>query len=205
MALHLQLPTRHALATIFLLIFFSTGCIPTRSVQSTYDPTANFSTFQTFTWYPAEVPAPKQGSGGALYSTLLDQRIKEAIASELVKNGITPDTEAPGLLVAYDIAIGATQEVANNTDLPPGFGYGYGYWYGYRYRYSGAGIQNFNNINSYPKGSIVIDLIDPDTNQVIWRGTFNAEIDPIVTDLDKINRAVATIMAQFPPIPRQAQ
>ncbi|MEJ8803670.1 DUF4136 domain-containing protein [Pontibacter sp. H249] len=182
------------------------GCAPRLSVQSTYDPEANFRFYQTFSWYTAEIPAPRQGSGSTLYSTLLDQRIKEAIASEMVKKGIKPTTDNPGLLVAYDIAIEAPQEVASAiTDLAPGFGYGYGYWYGYRYRYNGAGIQNFNSINAYTSGSLLIDLIDQNTNQVVWRGTLSAEIDPVTIDVEKINRAVATIMAQFPPVPRNVR
>lgn len=152
-------------------------------------------------WHPAEVPAPKQGSSGPLYSTLLDQRVKEAIASELVKNGIKPDITNPGLIVAYDIAIEPTLENTSINLANTNFGYGYSYWYGYRYRYDGDALQDFKTIGKYRPGSLVIDLIDANTNRVIWRGALEAEIDPVTIDIDRINRSVARIMSHFPPVP----
>ncbi|WP_299817677.1 DUF4136 domain-containing protein [uncultured Pontibacter sp.] len=202
MALLSHLPSSSFKQSVILLaILLCTGCTPTVNVQSLFDPTANFKVYQTFTWHPAEVPAPKQGSGGDLYSTLLDQRIKEAIASEMVKKGIKPSAESPGLLVAYDIAIDTPKDAPTANTIEPGFGYGYSYWYGYRFRYSGDGLDDFRSIGTYTPGSLVIDLIDPNTNQVVWRGAFDAEIDPVTIDVSKLNRAVASIMAQFPPVP----
>lgn len=206
MAISLQLPfIRVKASLIFLAILLCTGCAPVLNVQSTYDPAINFNTYQTFTWHPSEVPAPKQGSSGALYSTLLDQRMKEAIASEMVKKGIKPSAESPGLVIAYDIAVEVPQELASTTTLNTGFGYGYSYWYGYRYRYSGEGLQNFGGIETYKTGTLVIDLIDRNTNKVVWRGAFDAGIDPVTIDVDNLNRAVARVMSQFPPVPNTAR
>ena len=189
-------------ATVTLLaILFCTACAPTVAVQSTFDPSANFKVYQTFAWHPAEVPAPKQGSGGLLYSTLVDQRVKEAIASELVKNGITPDVSNPGLIVAYDIAVTAPQDLASINFVNPNFGYGYSYWYGYRFRYNGDTLQEFKNIAQFRPGSLVIDLIDANTNRVVWRGALDAEIDPVTIDIDRINKSVARVMSHFPPVP----
>jgi hypothetical protein len=190
------------LAVILLLgTLLNSGCAPANNTQASYDSAVNFKTYQTFTWHPAEVPAPKQGSGDNLYSVLLDQRIKEAIASEMVKNGITPDTEKPGLLVAYDIAVKQPRAQANATASETGFGYGYSYWFGYRFRYDGTGLQNFRSISKYKPGSLVIDLIDSNTNRVVWRGTFDAGIDPAILDTDQLNKVIAKVMSQFPPVP----
>jgi hypothetical protein len=190
-------------STLLLLgTLFCIGCVPANNTQASYDPTINFKTYQTFAWHPAEVPAPKQGSGDNLYSTLLDQRVKEAIASEMVKNGITPDVENPGLLVAYDIAVKKPRVPVTANVSETGFGYGYSYWFGYRFRYDGAGLKNFRSIEKYQPGSLVIDLIDSNTNRVIWRGAFDAEIDPAILDIDQLNKVVARVMSQFPPIPR---
>ncbi|MBC5993834.1 DUF4136 domain-containing protein [Pontibacter cellulosilyticus] len=202
MTLLLHTPLIKVKATILLLtILLFAGCAPIISVQTTFDPSVNFKVYQTFMWHPAEVPAPKQGSSGPLYSTLLDQRVKEAIASELVKNGITPDADNPGLIVAYDIAIEPTQEMVSINLENTNFGYGYSYWYGYRYRYDGDGLQNFKNIGTYKPGSLVVDLIDRNTNRVVWRGALDAGIDPVTIDIDKISRSVARVMSQFPPVP----
>ncbi len=177
------------------------GCAPANNTQVSYDSAINFKTYQTFTWHPAEIPAPKQGSSDNLYSVLLDHRVKEAIASEMVKKGITPDPENPGLLIAYDIAVKQPRNFDNKEALETSLGYGYSYWFGYRYKYDGTGLQNFRSIEKYKPGSLVIDLIDSNTNRVIWRGSFDAGIDPTILDIDQLNKVVARVMSQFPPVP----
>lgn len=194
--------TQRLKASILLsTILLCTSCAPPLTVQSSFDPAANFKVYQTFAWHPAEVPAPKQGSGGLLYSTLLDQRVKEAIASELVKKGITPDVSRPGLIVAYDIAVTVPEDAANINFPNPNFGYGYSYWYGYRYNYDGDAVPDFRSIGKFRPGSLVIDLIDANTRRLIWRGALDAGLDPVTIDIDHINKTVARVMSQFPPVP----
>lgn len=188
----------------FLLILLLTlsGCarLPLPDVQYTYDPSINYRKFRTFSWYKAEVPPPLAGGAGPQFSTLVDDRVKGAVASELVKQGLNLVLdETPDLLVAYDIAVDTAQLVAQDYNLPPG--YGYAYWYGYRYRYSYAGVANYRSIGRYDIGTLVIDLIDPDTNQLIWRGWVDSDINPTALDDSNINVVVANIMSQFPPTP----
>ncbi|WP_439880568.1 DUF4136 domain-containing protein [Pontibacter sp. MBLB2868] len=171
-------------------------------METAYDRSANFKVYQTFNWYPTEVPPPTAGAEGLPYNSALDLRIREAIASELVKQGLSPTTLDPGLLVAYDIAVDLQQEPASNYVFPPGFGYGYSYWYGYRYNYGDGGIPEFRNIREYRAGTLVIDLIDRNTNQLIWRGWSESVLDPATAvDSRKINRIIANIMSRFPPTP----
>lgn len=185
-----------------LILFLFNGCVTIPNVETDYDRSVSFKTYQTFNWYPTEVPPGTAEPGDLPYSTLLDVRIREAIASELVKQGINPTTRDPGLLVAYDISVETAQEPVNNYVFPPGFGYGYSYWYGYRYNYGYAAIPAFRSIREYTVGTLVIDLIDRNTNQLVWRGWSEAVIDPTgPIEPGKINRIVANIMSRFPPTP----
>ena len=189
-------------ATALLILSLLAGCAIIPNVEADYDRSANFMTYQTFNWYPTEVPPGTAEPGDTPYSTLLDKRIKEAIASELVKEGINPSTTNPGLLVAYDISVETAQAPANNYVFPPGFGYGYSYWYGYRYNYGYAGVPAFRSIREYRVGTLVIDLIDRNTNQLVWRGWSEAVVDPAgPIESRQINKIVASIMSQFPPTP----
>ena len=180
------------------------SCAVGPDTSSSYDRTANFATFQTYAWYKAELP-PRIAGSGAAYSTLLDQQVKLATESELVKNGLRPSEESPDLLVAYDIALPATAAGEADTVFASGFGYGYSYWYGYRYRYDVTGISTYRNIAELTPGTLVIDLIDPNTNRLIWRGLYEAGIDPVVAGEQEISRAVASVMSQYPPVPLAGQ
>ncbi|MBB6613104.1 DUF4136 domain-containing protein [Pontibacter sp. Tf4] len=191
-------------ALTVLLFVWSTACTTGPVTRSTYSETANFRVYQTYAWYKAELPSPITG-GGRGYSTLLDQQIKLAVESELVKNGLRPNEESPDLLIAYDIALPATDASETDTVYAPGFGYGYSYWYGYRYRYNTSGIPAYRSVASLPPGTLIVDLIDPNTNSLVWRGWYEAGLDPVVAGDKDINKAVANVMSQYPPVPVTSQ
>ena len=56
------------------------------------------------------------------------------------------------------------------------------------------------NIYSYRKGTLIIDLMDPKTNNLVWRGWATAAIDTITLEQTEeiINRAVGKIFRGFP-------
>lgn len=177
------------------------SCTRIIDVQSAYDPDVRFTPYQTFAWYQAEVPRESLGVGPD-FNPLLDLRIKEAIASELVKEGITPAISNPGLLVAYDIAVDPKlAPAAIGNDVGPGFAYGYSYWYGYRYSYDFSDIPNYKSIDKYSPGTLVIDLINASTNELVWRGAATSNLNPTEIEETRINVIVANIMSQYPPVP----
>ncbi|WP_073851228.1 DUF4136 domain-containing protein [Pontibacter flavimaris] len=184
---------------VLLLALASCSQVPQASNRYTYDTTVDFTQFRTFNWYRAEVPKPRAGAGPQ-FNLLLDQRVREAIASELVKQGLRPEVENPDLIVAYDLAVDSSQAPKDYT-FPAGFGYGYSHWFGYRFRYTTTGLADYQPIQALPLGTLVIDIIDPDTNRLLWRGYSEAGINPTSQDMERINLAVADVMSQFPPNP----
>jgi len=199
-------PTQAVLWTAIatLLLMLHTACTPGPATSSIYNQNTNFRNYQTYAWYKAELPSPISGSGPG-YSTLLDQQVKQAVESELVKNGLRPNEETPDLLIAYDIALPANTTPDADTTYAPGFGYGYSYWYGYRYRYNTTALPGYKSVASLPPGTIIVDLIDPDNNTLIWRGWYAADIDPTLAGGQQISKAIANVMATYPPVPVNAQ
>ncbi|WP_157593740.1 DUF4136 domain-containing protein [Pontibacter actiniarum] len=192
------------LYTILLLLFTLAGCARIAPETSySYIPNVNFREYSSFDWYKAEVPKPIAGGAGTQFNLLLDQNIKEAIASELVKEGVRPELDDPDIVVAYDIAVDTSLVENAGYSFPSSMGYGYSYWYGYRHRYSPEGMPNFRPIQAYPPGTVVVDIINPRTNQLLWRGAAFANFDPTSLELDeeRISLVVAEIMSQFPPTP----
>ena len=77
-----------------------------------------------------------------------------------------------------------------------GYGHGYGHHrYGYRSRYYGGS-------RLYAEVTLVLDFVDPESNNVIWRGLYKDEIDEsgiLIMTEDKITKAVKKILKEFPP------
>ena len=73
--------------------------------------------------------------------------------------------------------------------------YGYGYGYGYGYPYGGY-------VDEYLEGTLVLAIIDPVANEIIWRGWASdaMDSDPSPNRVRKyVNEAVTEILARFPP------
>ncbi|GAB3202720.1 hypothetical protein ABID22_001029 [Pontibacter aydingkolensis] len=191
--------TKRAQLILLGLCFLILGCAPTVDVNTDYAQDANFSQYQTFSFYQEQPTEAKATSGN--YDTMLDQRLKTAIRQSLSTQGLTYDASSPDLKVAYDVAVDTETEVNTNYAYPRGFGYGYSHWYGYRYNY---GFNRFpatyKTINQYKQGTIVVDLVDVDSNELVWRGVGEAPVD-MAGDIsqERINTIVSNILKQYPP------
>jgi hypothetical protein len=80
----------------------------------------------------------------------------------------------------------------------------------WRYRYWGqrhlawpwyAGVDAWGgvSVSSYTQGRVIIDIIDPKTQQLMWRGQGVARMsnDP-TTYINELGRSVSAILAKFP-------
>lgn len=201
------------ISEIFLMAVI-TGC-STVLVQSDYDREINFTNFHTFDW---TTQSENTGSNADQRITLFERRLKKSVDKELTANGFQKQTaERPDFLIAYSIRVEDQVNV-----LSSGYGYGYGGYsyrgyghgyYGHRYGYGGYGhgyghhrygyrSRYYGVGGFYAKVTLVLDFVDPVSNNVIWRGLYKDEIDEsgiLIMTEDKITKAVKKILKEFPP------
>lgn len=169
-----------------------TGCSGIR-VSQDYDPATDFRLMSTFDW--ADETQAKTGDP-RIDNPLRDTRIREAVERLLTKKGfVRPDGGTPSFLVRYQYLLRSKIE-SDGTAGSIGFGIGsYG-------RHGGIAIGTGNNVREYDEGSLVIDLVAPASDALLWRGTgtqrFREYADPEKTSGD-INALVERILVQFPP------
>ncbi|WP_181163817.1 DUF4136 domain-containing protein [Pontibacter mangrovi] len=168
-------------------------------IEIAYPQTTDFDSYKTFNLYSAEVPKPRVGGSGPQYNSLLDQYVRQSIGAEMRKSGFQLDVVAPDLLVAYDIAVDTSKASSAGYKFPQGFGYGYSFWYGYRFRYDTSTLFDFRPIDELPAGTLVIDIIDPATNELLWRCYADAYLDPSTQDEEYVKLVVEDILSEFPP------
>lgn len=167
---------------IVLLALFVSSCTSVR-VATDYDKKANFNNYNSFAFY-------KPGIDKAQISDLDKKRILRAIDANLSNKGMTK-SNSPALLVSIFTKERERVDVYNNN-----FGYGWGWnpwWYGNRFG---------NSVNVSTEGSLYIDLIDANTNELVWQGIGSSKLytgSDIDRREEKIREIVSEILAEYPP------
>lgn len=171
------------LKLLFLLcLVMLTSCSSVR-VVSDYDTKVDFTSYKTFAFY-------KKGIDKASVSDLDKKRIMRAVEAELVAKGFSKSVN-PDILVSI---FTKSREQVNVSDNNIGIGWGWGYnpWF-----YGRTNI----NINQYTEGTLFIDFIDKNTNELIWQGIGSGamKMSNIEKKEERINEFVYKIISTYPP------
>lgn len=162
----------------FLFAALFAACSPQISVFSDQDPEYDLSTYETFHW--GEDPEIEEGKNPLHYNELNDKRIKTAVQAEMSARGHRFQAESRELILHYHIIVD-NQSVVTTEPL----GYRYGpYW-----------TRMNTNIYSYREGTLIIDVMDGQTQNLIWRGWAVMEVSGI--DPEKIDGLIKTTVAKI--------
>ena len=149
-----------------------------QQVKTDYDRSADFSHYKTYSWEKVQTQDP-----------LWAGRIKEAVNSALQAKGLTP------VASGGDIAIVAIEMTKNQQTLNTfydGFGGGW--------RWGGGFGNATTTVDNYKVGTLVVDLFDANSKQIIWRGsssdTLSDKSDKNIKNLDK---GVQKMFDHYPP------
>jgi len=163
------------------LAALSTSC-STMTVRADHDSQVDFGSYSSFALF--ERPAKERR--GPQMSELVDRRIGASMQAELVSRGFT--TAAPreaDILVTFYTAV--RKRVTVNG----------GGWYGYRRPYWGGRV---TYVKTYPEGTLVIDVIDRKSRNLVWRGVGSGAFSKMNPSDEKVDKRVARILATFPPV-----
>jgi hypothetical protein len=171
-------------------LLFLLGTAFGQDVRYNFDKDTDFSKFKTYKWVAIK--------GAQKVDDLVDKQIKESIDAELAKKGLQKvEGEDANLFVAYQPALGTEKEFTSyNSDWGYGGGWGRGGWYG-----PSGGITTGQTSTIYV-GTLAVDMYDPTTKQLVWRGTASKTLDPKAKP-DKrqknLTKAVAKLLKNYPP------
>ena len=165
-------------ATLLITVIgFVYSCAPTNNLFSTEKLSSGYSKYKTYAFLPTKDTA---------YTKMFDKKRLETLMSvaakrELSNKGMQLDTAHPDCFFTYKLivnrnyAVDQQQEVVYNPDVyTPAFD-------------NDARVYSFSsnnrpvtyagkmNIDTLREGSMVIDMIDTKTSQVIWRSTYAAK------------------------------
>ncbi|HJP29089.1 MAG TPA: DUF4136 domain-containing protein [Candidatus Latescibacteria bacterium] len=153
------------------------------TVQHDFDPDVDFSRYQTFAWLPRT--AEQSGTHGNLSGPFVEKRIRKSLAEGLARSGLRYTPESADVLVAYQLHYERKQEVQVGA-------------YGHiRTPYARA-----IDVRKYREGTLIVDLVDPLTEQLIWRGWGISDLQRAVDPQEEqelIDLTVQKILERYPP------
>jgi hypothetical protein len=163
------------------MILFA-GTASAQEVKTDYDRGANFAQYKTYSWAQVKTKDP------------LDvDRIKNAVNATLAAKGWTK-VDSGG-----DVSIVA-MEITRNQQTLNTFYDGFGGGWGWR-RFGGGGFgEATTTTDTYKVGTVVVDLFDTKTKQLIWRGSSSDTLsDNSEKNIKNLDKGVDKMFKQFPP------
>lgn len=162
-------------------------------VTTDFDPDVDFSNVRSYAWLDQRSGVEGENNP----NSLLDRRVRGAVDAELLARGLAiADRQSADVLVSYHIGVEKKLDV--NT-IHSGYGYGSG-WYGSRGRTYAGYSETY--VREYEEGTLLIDLIDPARNELIWRGSGQARVQQASTPEERekrVREVVGKVLAGFPP------
>ena len=169
---------KHIIYLLFILLI--SAC--TKDVVTDYNSAVNYKNYKTYEFAPFSTTQ---------VTTLDDNRIKNAIATQLYTKGLTGVEKNGDLLVRHSII--------EQSDFQS---YGTTFGFGYRHRSVGVAYSTPTQIKEFRYGKIIVELIDTKTNNVIWRSTSQRKLTETMTSTSRktfIDTQINEMFKEYPP------
>jgi len=161
------------------LALIGCGITLAQDVRTNHMPGVDFSKYHTYKWVAIE--------GGAHPDQITDAEIKQAVDQQLTGKGMSKvDSDTANLYVGYQIAV--DQEKQWNA-----YGMGGGI------RFGGMGTATSSTIDV---GTLVLDMYDPATKQLVWSGHATKTIDPKSSqekNQKNLDKSMQKLLKDYPP------
>ena len=163
-------------ALVVALLFVTAGTLTAQDVHYNFMPKTDFSKYHTYKWVNVGDAHPDQ---------ITDAEIKQSVDSQLASKGLTTtDSDKADLYIGYQTAV--NQETQWNAWGSRSFGMGTGSW----------------TSSKISIGTLVLDMYDPATKQLVWTGQATKTIDPGSNpekNMKNVNSAIAKLLKNYPP------
>src|ERR1700680_3884845 len=156
------------------------GAAFAQQVKTDFDHQANFSQYKTYSWQEIK-PA----------NSLWDARIKEPVDAQLAAKGWTQVENGGDVAI---VAISASHTERTLQTFYDGMGGGW------RWRGFGGMGEATTTEQDYKEGTLLVDMYDAKTKQLIWRGSAEDTVsNKEETNEKNLNKGVAKMLKKFPP------
>jgi hypothetical protein len=167
-----------AVCTLFFVAML--GAAFAQQVKTDFDHQANFSQYKTYSWQEVKAADP-----------LWNPRIKSAVDAQLAAKGWTQVDSGGDVAI---VAIATTHTERTLQTFYDGMGGGW------RWRGFGGMGEATTTEQDYKEGTLLVDMYDAKTKQLIWRGSAEDTLSNKAEKNEKnLTKGVAKMFKKFPP------
>lgn len=168
------------------------ACSSGPQIKADYDPSVDFSQYQTFNFYnPMGIENPN-------YSSILGQMFRDAITREMEKRGYTL-ADNPDLMMNVSAILEDKTKVTTYND--PMYGGYYGYRRGFYDPWYGYGYGTSTHVSQYTEGTVNIDMVDAKAKRMVWEGIAVGRVNEDRSNAEvreAINAGVLEMFSSYP-------
>ncbi len=155
------------------------------ATSTDYDHNVNFRSYHTFSFYKVQTSDP-----------LYVQRIKDELTADLTKAGLQQVPTGGDLAITAIGGVHEQQEYNTFYDGLGGGGWGWRGWGGWGGGWGGTQT----TVQQVPVGTLMIDMYDTNTHQLVWRGRSNEDLsNNSGKNTHKLDKDIDHMLNGFPP------
>lgn len=164
---------------VVLPLLLAAHMLTAQDVRTNAMPGVDFSKYHTYKWVAVE--------GASHPNQIVDAEIKQSIDAQLTAKGLTKATgDKADLYVGYQTAVDQQKQ-----------------WnaYGEGGRWLGGGMATATS-STISVGTLVVDLYDPATKQLVWSGQATKTLDPSNNQQKNeknLDKSMAKLFKNYPP------
>ena len=167
----------------FIAIIVAMISCATVNIRSEHDPNVDFATYKTWN-FPDNID---EFTANVIRSNpFVHKEMLRIIEDVLVSKGYMKAEGVPDMFVVYMVS---TKEKTQVSTYSTGWDWGYHGW--------DVGYTDVR-VDTYTEGTLVIDMIDADEEELIWRGWATGTIKDR-PDVKRLEEVVKGMLAEFPP------
>ncbi len=178
---------------ILAIPFLFSSCSSIK-VFADYDPSADFSTYKTFSYLPWNKQSDQ------LLTDFDKRRFRAAVTFEMEALGYTKVEVEGDLTINIFLIVDQKTGTSAYTDYYTS-GVGVGYYYGPWGYNNPGGVSAYTTMHSYDykEGTLILDLLDREKKQLAWQGTAKGTLksNPAAKD-EGIKSVIYRLFTKFP-------
>ncbi|WP_286265856.1 DUF4136 domain-containing protein [Thalassotalea atypica] len=170
-----------------ICVLVLSGCSTTYTPKTDVEPEFDFASVKTF------YVIGDQQNPNIMLSDIDRRRMNKAMTQELIATGYEEaDVDSADILISYFVATEDKVKI-NSHGHTPHYAYAARVTPAYRYGY---GVSNIS-AKSYTEGTFVVDIIDRDSNESMWRSTLTKPLKHYQTIEERENAITDLVSTMF--------